>query len=541
MIFSEKAIRVTQASILLSSLSFANMAFSAAYIDAKGHYSLTGETNTHPGFDKAGGYFQAIKQNFGLNTEFRVSDKSSFWMQFKLFENSRDAYLGDQSQPKECSPKEPQSDGSMGVSNTGNADNCAGRYQNTESPGYTPYTPKVTQAYVVHANDYCLLKAGRRPRHWGLGVFLNSGDGPFDTSSSVYDGVTCEINIQKTQLLGFSFGYDKLTETGSPVEADVVSNGRGFGAKRSSDDLDQYFFTIEYDDRKSNIGSSFTKNVGFYFANITSEGGGPKTDIKILDLYTGFFMRDLTFKNELIFRLGKSADPSFVRLGGTSSVEGNVVSNQVQAIGAAGAIEYTLAHSGEIIGPAEYHQGNAENHSIFLEYAFAPGDRDGYQKEFDGAGNFVERKNKNASAMSFHRNYKPALILFNSPSSMDYLRVDGIFDPDKVMNATVIATGYRYNNLETGNFELRFITAQLNETMPDYEIMQEKDADTRLIGYGGRLLGYEIDLKYDRPLGKYYDWGLAGAAAVPGDAWKINKGQAPTSSFLVKAFASMKF
>ena len=516
-------------------------AYATAYLEANGHYSLSGETRTHPVFDKESGYFQAIKQNFGLDTEFRVSDKSSLWMQFKVFDDPREAYLGDKPQPKECSPRAPQSDGSTGAANTGNADNCSGRYQNTSEPGYAAYTPKITELYVVHANDYCLIKAGRRPRNWGLGAFMSAGDGPFDTSQSVYDGISCDVNIQKTQLLGFSFGLDKLTETGSPVEADVIGNGKGYGAFTSSDDLDQYFLTIEYDDRKTNVGSGLTKNIGFYFANIVSEGNGPKTDVKILDLFTAFYLRDLTYKNELIFRMGKSADPSFVRLGGMSSIDGNIVTNDVQSVGAAGALEYTLAHSGEIVGPADYHQGNAESHSLFLEYAFAPGDRGGYQKEFDGAGNFISTRTTSASAMAFHRNYKPAMILFNSPTSLDYLRVDGIFDPDRVMNATVIAAGYRYKSLETGNFELRLISAQLNEAMPAAEIAQEMNSQTRLIGYAGRSLGWELDLKYDRPIGKYYDCGLGGAAAMPGNAWKIHSDQSPVSDFLVRAFASMKF
>ena len=143
--------------------------------------------------------------------------------------------------------------------------------------------------------------------------------------------------------------------------------------------------------------------------------------------------------------------------------------------------------------------------------------------------------------MAFNRNYKPAMILFNSPSGLDYLRVDGVFDPDRVMNATVIAAGYRYKSLETGNFEVRLITAQLNEAMPGAEVAQEQNSSTRLIGFAGRDLGWELDLKYDRPLGKYYDFGLGGAVAIPGAAWKVNSDQSPTTNFLVKAFAAMKF
>jgi hypothetical protein len=514
----------------------------AIFFDGKGHYSLTGQTETHPGFDRSSGYFQAIKQNFTLDVETRISDKSSVWLQLRLFDNPRAAYLGDQGRPNECSPT-TGTGATTGVSNRGNAASCSNRYQSVENPGYEPYNLKATQLYATYATEYCLIKAGRRARHWGLGAFLNEGSGLFDTSASIYDGVTCEINIQKTQTLGFSFGYDKLAESGGAVEVDIAPPDRTSGATKSSDDLDQYFFTIEYDDRKANAGSGFSQNVGFYFANIVGGHNGPKTDVKYADLFASFYLQNLVIKQEVLFRLGKSADPSFARLGGSSSIEGNIANNDVQSIAATGAFEYVLKRSGEVVGPPEFNQGNAESHSVFMDYAYAPGDRDGYYEEFDSTtGAPTELRDRKASAIAFHPNFKPALILFNGSPDIDGMRVDGIFDPNRVMNATTLGLGYRFQSLETGNFELKLIGAKLTQAM-SRSLAKDVYAsrNERPVGYDGSALGYELDLKYNKTLGKYITWGLAGAIATPGDAWKIHKGSTPTMSYLLQSFGAIQF
>ena len=80
-------------------------------------------------------------------------------------------------------------------------------------------------------------------------------------------------------------------------------------------------FSIEWDDTKANAGAAFTKHIGIYFAQISSssdiDSGGTDTDLKFLDLYTGFFFTDLAFRNEILFRMGQSAAPAFARLGGS--------------------------------------------------------------------------------------------------------------------------------------------------------------------------------------------------------------------------------
>jgi hypothetical protein len=544
---------------------------SALYLDGDGHYAMRGETRTAPAMSGRSRTFQAIDQSFRLNGELRFNDDSSFFLEFKLFDDPRQSYLGDVVQPEECSAR-------RGSSN----ENCEGRHQDVSHPGYKPYSPQVTKAYAKYAFEYCLLEAGRRGRDWGLGIFLDSGKKPFDTSMSVYDGITCDVNIQKSQELGFSFGYDKLSETGaypySPFDNPNLPRGEndncaensasgnckdpdygttvkgtGLGPQYRQDDHDQFFFTINYDDHHGDSGSRLTKQIGIYFADVVSasDGAGSGTDLKLFDLYLAFFLRDLRARVEIFGRQGRSGDPSFARLGGAQSFN-ETVKNNVQTFALAGDFEWTLATSGSAVGPAEFKEGNANRHLLFLDYAVAPGAGQGYYSQTDTEGNELEdssninvarRAERKTQAVAFNRNYKPALILFNERVQSNYLRVDGAFDPGAVMNTTLFGAGYRYEDLDRGNFEVKLITGQLSESMPTAvkEYYRANLGKPRPVGFFGKELGYELDLKYWKSLTKQLDLGLAGGYVLPGTAWQIYEGESPKNNLLVQSYITLNF
>lgn len=535
----------------LTLLSIASAPSALAFtVDGDGHYALRGESQKAPGFSTKTGYYQAINQSFRLLGEARLNDMSSMFLEFHLFDNPREAYLGDNGRPREC-----RVNGEPAYGN-----DCDGQHQSSGEPGYEPYIPKVTKAYVRYAFDYCIVEAGRRGRDWGLGAFLDSGSKPFDTDASIFDGISCDINVQKSSTLGFKVGYDKLAETGAYIDKTNAKNvGRRFGANDTGDDLDQFFFTVEYDDRKANAGDSFTKQIGVYFAQVNGrefkensfgeEVGGSSTDLKFLDLYTGFFLADLSLRNEILFRMGKSSDPNWQNLGGDSfDSDTNPTRNKLDAIAVAGSIDWTLSRSGAALGPVEYNRGDASRHVLFLNYAYAPGDSEGYYSdEIPGepAALGVNNRNSQVKAISFHRNYKPALILFNGRPEADKFIVDGAFDPGRVVNASLFATGYRYESIQNGNFEFKLISAQQVAGIPAdvkaYYDTLAADVTDRPAGFYGKDLGVEMDLTYSYKVGREAELGVAAAAAIPGDAWKTQTNSKPVADLLLQSYATFKF
>ena len=520
---------------------------SAIFVDGKGHYSLIGETRKNPGFSAETGEFAAILQNFQLEAEVRSSDKLSFFLEFGIFPDKRSAYLGDKSIAEDCNAT-TTSGGTTTVSNSGNASDCSNRLTPSGEPRYESLTPRIQKAYAQYAFEKCLLTAGRRGRDWGLGIFLNDGRGPFDTDSSVFDGVSCNLNIQKSQTLGMSFGYDKITETAyGNIEETIATPPTGTGATSKSDDLDQIYFTIEYNDRNSGTGSSLTQQIGIYFANIVSSAPASTTstpiyidtDIKFADLYLGFFSANWTLKSEFLFRLGRSADPNWARLGGSRS-NGQLVTNRLQALASAGSFEYYLSRSGSIVGPESFRQGNASSHSVFVDYSYAPGDSDGYLTGLDNQ-NQTNRTNTAAEAVAFHRNYKPALILFNSHPAQDNMRVDGIYDPSRVMNASVMSAGYRYKSLQSGDIEVKIINASLAKTMPTELKANYASSSDKPVGYGGNALGTEIDVSWKMHFGKEVTVGVAGGYAMVGNAFQNDSSDSAADVSVIQTWANFNF
>ncbi|MCX6117542.1 MAG: hypothetical protein NT027_08380 [Proteobacteria bacterium] len=468
-------------SILLSILTVGSSSAFGFFIDGNGHFATKGETRVVPDFQKNQGTYQANELSVDIHGEIRANDRASFNLRLGLFEDPSSAYLGNDGQPTECEQN-------GGKDNT----KCEDRHQSTLNPGTKPYKPVIREAYAKYAFSYCILTAGRRSRDVGLGLLHSSAKKPFEQDPSIFDGVTCDINLQKQQDLGFYFGID------------------------------------------------IAKQVSIYFANIL--GSESKTDVKYLDLYTGLFFGKLAFKNELLIRMGKTADPNVVGNGGRDrdtevDKDNNAAAvNNIQSIGLAGELEFTWNRSGAALGPSEFNEGNVTKNTSYFNYAFAPGDADGYlngqvmpgsdPKAVNKLG--IDQRNNKSTAMAFHKNYKPALLLFNGKRTSRSMNVPGVYNPERVMNASVYALGHRYESMENGNVDVRFITGRLLEGM-NSDVAAYYDTftkDTRAVGYKGKNLGYELDITYSWQYRKEVELASGIAGALPGNAFEIS----PTDS-----------
>ena len=210
------------------------------FVDGSGHYAIRAQQRTAQ--EKKGttreerGFLQSLR----LNAELRKSEKTNYTLDLTLFEDPATSSLGDQAQADSCL----KDDGSEGKRSE-----CLGK-QDVSSPQYKPYQLIVRQAVLSYASDYCVLNFGRRARGWGLGILLDAGDAPFSRQQSLFDGISCNVIMQKSQNIGISVGWDKLRESGQASQGFV-----GFG--KEDDDIDQYYFTLELDERRTNPAGVF--------------------------------------------------------------------------------------------------------------------------------------------------------------------------------------------------------------------------------------------------------------------------------------------
>ena len=504
----------------------------SVFIDGTGHYSVLGDLRTPPPFMQDGDRYQAYRQSFRFMGEARLNDNFSLFTEFRLFDNEQHSFWGDRPQPDKCLKQ-----GKI-------TEDCSGEHQHATFPAYEHLIPKITQAFVRYSFPYCLMEVGRRGRNWGIGIFLDSGDSPFSTQQSVFDGITCHINADRNQLLSFSVGYDKLAETGAPLyssshfasdETDATTDDKpsaaDFGVYNHNDDLHQIFLAIEYDSR--DLSSSDLKRfTGIYFATVWSPSGN--IDVKFFDLYVDLEYRNFSTRNECLFRLGKSSDPSWYLLGGKPNTETSLTENELNSTAFAGNMSYMLYRTGSAIDKSQSRTRALQKHSLFVEYLFAPGDADGYYNDEDQDSMAASNRDTSVSAYSFHRNFKPALLFFNSPHNPDY-SIPGVFNSDSLMNVYLVALGYRYENLIWGNAELKVITGWQHKTIPNDAKQHYEEADDKPVGYYGRDLGYEVDLRYNYKFSDALSLSLGGAVAMPGNFWKTAQDMDNRLNFLVQS------
>jgi hypothetical protein len=560
--FARTPFLVSVFALLLSPTSL-----NAYFLTGEGHYGLKGFTQTKPAFQDSTGQYQATLQSFRLLTELKGGDNLSLKLDWGLFSDQDAAFLGENARPNRC-PRLTES-GESGDSTTYNPENfgettdCKNYPQDMSDPGYAPYQPLVRQLWLEYSLESCLISAGRRPRHWGKGVFLNKGGKMFDSDASVFEGVTCAFNIQKLDNLQFEVGFDRLSETSPSMDLSqpksVESDGYDGGASRQSDDLDQIFFSIEYNNRANQGVERFSRHIGLYFANVSGKNHyGPnqeeiKTDVKFADLYTAFYWPKLAWQNEVVFRLGNSGDASWGRYGGvTQDPDSAPAKSSVSSLAIAGDIGWTFSSAGAYVGPEQFLQGDKVEHRMRFEYAHAPGDSDGYRDMDSRRSEAHLSSSKKVESFAFHRNYKPAYLILSDNPSMRKFRIDGVYDPGRVMNMSLFSLGYEYMNLRYGDVMVRLVTAQLLEGMPndlkDLLTTQEDEdraagrtSAKRPVGAVGKSLGYELNFRYTRNMGPQLSLEVGSAVGLPGDAWKLDRADAPSLSYLIDVGVGFKF
>ncbi|MDD9950914.1 MAG: hypothetical protein OXT67_05040 [Zetaproteobacteria bacterium] len=509
----------------------------AVQFDATGHYGLKAALQTKPAAAENRGMHRGVQADFGLLVEARSTDQLSFYLDLKIFEDPRSEYLGDFAKQKE-----PIATG---------VEDSKGDHQNSLEPRYRSYVPKFTQAFARYAMPYCILEAGRRARHWGLGLFMNSGAGHYDYDQSIYDGLSCNINIENNQTLGVTFGYDKITETGRDplpivnqgVDPSLPTPVGKYGVTNVGDDVDQFFLALEYDDSHATIEGGLSKQVAVYAAKIQSASvaeGGTATEMSVVDFYSSLSWHSIEWKSEVIAAFGKSADPSYTLLGGAFHDEDSFAGrNRVNTLALAMDFAWDFFSSGNYLGPHRFRLGDYTRHQLVGSFAYAPGDKDGYLDNTTDPASALSIHNRSlkAEAFAFHENFKPALIMFNAGTYLDDLRVDGVFHPRRVMNATVIGGGYRYFSLINGEFSAKLLAANLNVPIPATikSYYDQNPEMTRPMGTYGTDLGWELDLTYDYYFSPKMKISLAAAGHLPGVAWRTQEVVKPQANYLVQS------
>lgn len=77
---------------------------------------------------------------------------------------------------------------------------------------------QLSRAWMEWKSDWGTLRAGRRPKNWGLGILYSSGSDPRDDFGSTVDGISFEG--LPGGVMSFSLGFEKLREGSVNFEGD---------------------------------------------------------------------------------------------------------------------------------------------------------------------------------------------------------------------------------------------------------------------------------------------------------------------------------
>lgn len=453
-------------------LSFFSSAEGFSYfLTGSGHYGARPEFRTNPDMKPNGNYF-SLNQSFRLLGEFKANDRASFFAELRLFENPREAKLGD------------------GMSDS-----------NVFYPAYKFFQPRISKLYMKYMTDYAVFEVGRRPRSWAQGLLYDAGDKPFSSRGSVFDGVTASLNPSMSQSLGFMAGYDLLQDSTD--------------TKKPTAYFHQIFGAVYYDTIKLGGSKPVATNTGLYFAHMFDSASEADRNVvfpsslSFFDAYFNFDFRriNLEWKNEILGVWGK-ADPSrLLKFGAKESGE----SENFGSLSFATYLGFTFGESGSYHGPRQFAKGDYKRSVVFFDFVFLPGSSEGAKEP-------AKRDSGHVTAYNGNENFKKTLILFNAKPSLDSdssMKVDGIFDPYRMMNVHFYSLGYRYEDLNIGNFEFRLSHARFQK---NHDV-----ADRVGNAKNGKSLGIEGDLSYSISFGQDVTVGADLGLFIPGKGLTSDK------------------
>ena len=462
------------------------------FITGEGHYGIRPEFRTKPDLQGGPSYF-TVNQSVRILAELRAHERASFFTELRLFQTDREAALG----------KSMKND-------------------NVFAPVYNALSPRITKAYLRYTMDYVVIEAGRRPRSWAQGLLYDSGEKPFDTYASIFDGVTAYIKPSKSQSLAFQAGYDIIHNEPTPTAPATPPAAPTTGQHNI---FHQIFGAVSFDTEKLKGAGPISSNTGLYLGHMFDSNraaGEAASSISFFDAYFNFTFKpiNLTWKNELLGVWGKAGTNQAYSLGAQKDT-----SNELGSFSVASHLEWTFFEAGSYSGPKAFHKGDYKKSLVYFDFVFLPG-------MAQGADNPSSPRIAKTNANRAHENFKKTLILFNTKPSLDTATVNGVFDPYRMMNVHLYSLGARYEDLKIGNFEGRFTHARLSQT--------HSVADK--VGYAGNgtSLGFEADFSYSMNFGKDLTVGADLGMLVPGDALKSKNIGTPAISFLAQAAVVFK-
>ncbi len=385
-------------------------------------------------------------------------------------------------------------------------------------------TLKVNQAFVQYdSSEAGRFRAGRIPRHWGLGIWLDDVWKPEGGVRSVSDAVSYTVDFPSA--LSVTGYWEKFSE------GQLSSRG---------DDADALTAEILIADELTDAGSSgLSRKLGLAFSKYDHSDSG--TELRILDIFGIFSFGRVGLEGEVNWPTGKTKSLAFASVGGESkqcpetgnprklfvtcdsqTVDGlNILmrARYLLAGGVAGADRTAKLSQIEAARALRPTSQVAESQVLSLTGGYSKGDSDAFEN--------VSTRDSRITALPMHPNVRPAFLMF-SPLSKDVPGMPGAI----VRNVIFVRADYSYEST-FGTLTPAVIYGRLDS------LNKKTTADEKKVGTVNNV-GFEVDVNYSYRTMDGIKLSVDGGLWVPGGAWETS-GVKPETVYGVRASASTYF
>ncbi|WP_397601691.1 hypothetical protein [Silvanigrella sp.] len=515
---------------LSSSMLLNDMQASASTsLMASGHVGVVGQATF--GSPPVGSDFSAFRVPIGLILEAKPTDNLSLYLGIDYAYNNYPGpsiYLGQNS-----TTSKTDSTGTGSPMPFGNSANGSPYSQQVDNV-------YITQAYFSYQTAIGLLRAGRMPRHWGLGIYKNSEWTPYSGLPSTSDALSFTGDFNAFDVSAY---YEKYSEGVGGTSNDSKGNAFTLEARLKSDPADA-------------ASSGVSQELGVLFSKFTH--GKSNTTLNILDVYAKFYFSSFYIGGELLYPTGSTQSPNYQNLGSASACSyvqdgttpGSItcVSQKISALAALLKIKYQIdANDSTSLASTEKAQkilGTEERKSSHVIGMWS-GYVSGGNNQFNSPG--TSGSTNDITAISMNSNIQPSFLMFNNTLPA----VNGM-PGGSLTNTTFVRLDYTYENPSFGSIGPVFVWGVLNNLNQNYNAQNtlcknntpsvDPNSPTNVLCVGGNSnLGFEADVSYRYTTLDRVTFGLDAGYWFVGNAWQVYNQSLINGVYGMRASVSTEF
>lgn len=400
-------------------------------------------------------------------------------------------------------------------------------------------TPTLTQAYFSYQTPLGLLRAGRMPRNWGMGVWLSDEWIPYGGTISTSDAMALTADFNLFDVTAY---YEKYGESIGATSNDGEANAYTIEARLKNDPADP-------------PSSGISREVGVIFSRFTHSQSN--TTLSVLDGYEKFYFDKFFAGGEMLYVTGSTQNPNYQSLGGAPACAVNLpgvtqgaqtcITQQVSSIAALLKLKYQLNASGDAsIAATEKSQQELGTSLRQLTHTFGlwAGYASGGQNQFT-ASNALPSSN-NITAIAMNPNIQPSFLMFNNTLPP----VNGM-PMGAVTNASFIRADYTYETPDFGAMGPIITSAVLNQTNANFNGQNpicngnasvSPGNPVNIVCTGGsRNLGTEVDMNYHYTTLDRVTLALDAGWWFVGTAWQVYGQSSVPNAYGFRASVSTVF